>query len=205
MEKPWLLGEALSHLIGARPQDVVFSDNTSVNLFKLLAYACKLSPQRPVIVTERYNFPTDVYIAEGLAHFLGGKLQLRLIDHPDELPAALGPDVGVVYLSHVDYRSSYRWPMRQTSALAHAHGALAFWDLSHAAGAIAVQLEADGADFAVGCGYKYLNGGPGAPAFLWVHPRYSERFWQPLSGWPWRTPVSAPCPNATGPCCRSGS
>ncbi|MCE2878652.1 MAG: aminotransferase class V-fold PLP-dependent enzyme [Comamonadaceae bacterium] len=183
MEKPWLLGEALAPLIGAQPQDVIFTDNTSVNLFKLLAYACKLAPQRPVIVTERYNFPTDVYVAEGLARFLDGKVQLRLIDHPDELPAAMGPDVGVVYLSHVDYRSSYRWPMRQTSALAHAHGALAFWDLSHAAGAIAVELQADGADFAVGCGYKYLCGGPGAPAWLYVRPEHQEKDWPVIAGW----------------------
>jgi kynureninase len=183
MEKPWLLGEAVAHLLGAGPQDVVFSDNTSVNLFKLLAYACKLEPKRAVIVTERHNFPTDVYIAQGLARLLDGRVSVRFIDHPDELPAALGPDVGVVYLSHVDYRSSYRWPMRQTNEAIHRCGALAFWDLSHAAGAIAVNLEDDGADFAVGCGYKYLCGGPGAPAWLYVHPQHQEKDWPAIAGW----------------------
>lgn len=183
LEKPWLLGQALSHLIGAGADDVVFSDNTSVNLFKVLAYAWRLQPGRPVIVTERENFPTDVYVAEGLAHLTDGRAQLRLIDRPEDLSAALGPDVGVVYLSHVDYRSSYRWDMRATSAMAHDRGALAMWDLSHAAGAIAVHLERDGADFAVGCGYKYLCGGPGAPAWLYVHPRHQNRDWPAIAGW----------------------
>ncbi|MBM3362916.1 MAG: aminotransferase class V-fold PLP-dependent enzyme [Betaproteobacteria bacterium] len=195
LEKPWLLGQALSHLLGARPQDVIFSDNTSVNLFKLLAYAWKINPQRPVIVSERYNFPTDIYVAQGLAHFLDGQAQLRLIDHPDELSAALGPDVGVVYLSHVDYRSSYRWPMRQTSQAVHACGALVFWDLSHAAGAIPVELQADGADFAVGCGYKYLCGGPGAPAWLYVHPHHQEKDWPVIAGWMGHEDVFAFAPN----------
>jgi len=195
LEKPWLLGQALSHLLGARPHDVIFSDNTSVNLFKLLAYAWKINPQRPVIVSERYNFPTDIYIAQGLAHFLDGQAQLRLIDHPDELSAALGPDVGVVYLSHVDYRSSYRWPMRQTSQAVNACGALVFWDLSHAAGAIPVELQADGADFAVGCGYKYLCGGPGAPAWLYVHPHHQEKDWPVIAGWMGHEDIFAFAPN----------
>jgi kynureninase len=183
LEKPWLLGEKLAHLIGAGRHDVVFADNTSVNLFKILAYAWQLNPQRPVIVTERENFPTDVYVAEGLARFTGGRAQVRLIDDPAELAGALGPDVGVVYLSHVDYRSSYRWDMAATTAQTHAAGALAMWDLSHAAGAIPVQLEASGADFAVGCGYKYLCGGPGAPSWLYVAPRHQNAAWPVIAGW----------------------
>ena len=183
LEKPWLLGESLAHLLGVGAGDVVFSDSTSVNLFKLLAYGWKLQSPRRVIVTERENFPTDVYVAEGLARFVGDGVRLRLIDGPSDLPAALDDDVAVVYLSHADYRSGYRWNMAQTNQLVHACGALAMWDLSHVAGAIAVELERDGADLAVGCGYKYLCGGPGAPSWLYVHPRHQDREWPVIAGW----------------------
>jgi kynureninase len=121
-----------------------------------------------VIVTERSNFPTDIYMAQGLTAWLDRGYSIKLIDSPEELPAAIGADTAVVMLTHVNYRSGYQYDMRATSALAHAAGALAIWDLAHSAGAVPVDLHADGADLAVGCTYKYLNGGPGAPAFIWV-------------------------------------
>lgn len=184
LEKPRLLGEGIAHLIGAGKSDVVFCDSTSVNLFKILGYAWQLQrTQRPVIVTETYNFPTDVYVAEGLARFVGGQVEVRLIDRPEDLERALTAQVGVLYLSHVDYRSSRRWDMAAVNRQAAAAGILTVWDLSHSAGAVAVDLAGSGADFALGCGYKYLCGGPGAPAWLYVNPRHQDRAWPIIAGW----------------------
>ncbi len=183
LDQPRTLGAGLAPIIGADPQDVVVCDTTTVNLFKLLTYARRLAPERRVIVAERHVFPTDLYVAEGLARQSGGTVELRLIDAPDELHAALGDDVAVVYLSHVDYRSSRRWDMAAVNAAAHAHGALCLWDLSHSAGAVAIDLRGTDADFAVGCGYKYLSGGPGAPALLYVHPRHHDAAWPTICGW----------------------
>lgn len=183
LEKPWLLGEGFAHIVGARPNDVVFCDNTTVNLFKLLAFAWRLRPERPVIVTETHNFPTDLYVAEGLVRFVGAGAALRRIEGPEALDAALTPEVGVIYLSHVDYRSSRRWDMAAVNRKAAAADALTIWDLSHSAGAIPVDLAGTDADFAVGCGYKYLCGGPGAPAWLYVHPRHQDRAWPAIAGW----------------------
>lgn len=183
LEKPWLLGEGFAHIVGARPADVVFCDNTTVNLFKLLAFAWRLRPERPAIVTEAHNFPTDLYVAEGLVRFVGAGAALRRIEGPEELDGALTSDVGVLYLSHVDYRSSRRWDMAAVNRKAAAAGALTIWDLSHSAGAVAVDLAGTGADFAVGCGYKYLCGGPGAPAWLYAHPRHQDRAWPAIAGW----------------------
>ncbi len=183
LEKPWQLGAGLAHILGAGGGDVVFCDNTSVNLYKILGYAWQLERSRPVIVTEAHNFPTDMYVAEGLVRFAGGGASLRRIDEPQELDAALGADVGVLYLSHVDYRSSRRWNMAQVNRKASAAGVLTLWDLSHSAGAIPVDLLGTGADFAVGCGYKYLCGGPGAPAWLFVNPRHQGRAWPVIAGW----------------------
>jgi kynureninase len=183
LEKPWLLGEGLAALIGAGKGDVVFCDSTSVNLYKILAYAWQLDRSRPVIVTEAHNFPTDLYVAEGLVRFAGGKASLRRIQEPAELDAALRGDVGVLYLSHVDYRSSRRWNMAEVNRKARAAGVLTLWDLSHSAGAIPVDLLGTESDFAVGCGYKYLCGGPGAPAWLFVHPSHQDRAWPVIAGW----------------------
>jgi kynureninase len=183
---PKRLGNRLAPLIGALDGEVVVTDTTSVNLFKALAAALEMQAgdsARRVIVTERSNFPTDIYMAEGLARWLDRGYRIQLIDSPQELPAALGAETAVVMLTHVNYRTGYQYDMRAASALAHAAGALALWDLAHSAGALAVDLNADGADLAVGCTYKYLNGGPGAPAFIWVPQRHQERFQQPLSGW----------------------
>lgn len=186
-ELPRRLGNKLAALIGAREDEVVVTDTTSINLFKVLAAAIRVqredAPSRKIIVSETHNFPTDLYIAEGLADLLRDGYQLRLIDSPDELEGALGDDVAVTMLTHVNYKSGHMYDMAAVSALAHQHGALAIWDLAHSAGAVPVDLHAGGADYAIGCTYKYLNGGPGSPAFVWVAPRLRERFWQPLSGW----------------------
>ena len=136
-----------------------------------------------MIVAERGCFPTDLYVAEGLVEFARGDLELRLIDEPDGLDTALGPDVAVVTLSHVDYRTGRRWDLPAVTGQVQAHGAAMVWDLAHSAGVMPIDLTGAGADFAVGCTYKYLNGGPGAPAFLWAHPRHLDGFSSPLTAW----------------------
>jgi kynureninase len=188
-ELPKRLGNLLAPLIGGADGEVVVTDTTSVNLFKALAAALMMQAHDPVragrrvIVTERSNFPTDIYMAQGLTAWLDRGYTIKLIDSPDELPAAIDADTAVVMLTHVNYRSGHQYDMKASSALAHASGALIIWDLAHSAGAVPVDLHADGADLAVGCTYKYLNGGPGAPAFIWVPKKHQERFQQPLSGW----------------------
>ncbi|MBS1177156.1 MAG: kynU [Proteobacteria bacterium] len=179
------IGDKIAQLIGAKPGECVAADSTSVNLFKVLSAALTIAradaPQRMRIVSERSNFPTDLYIAEALAAERG--LELVLADNPEELPALLDARCAVLMLTHVNYRTGRMHDMAALTQLAHAAGALALWDLAHSAGAVPVDLRGSGADFAIGCGYKYLNGGPGAPAFVWVAPRHAERFWQPLAGW----------------------
>ena len=185
---PQRLGARIADLIGAGADEVVAADTTSVNLFKVLATAIRIAqhtdPARRVIVSERSNFPTDLYIAQGLCQSHGCRLQLV---EADGVQQALGPQVAVLMLTHVNYRTGAMHDMAALTSAAHAAGALMVWDLAHSAGAVPVDLHGANADFAVGCGYKYLNGGPGAPAFLWVHPRHSARtdlpFMQPLSGW----------------------
>lgn len=176
------LGNKLAPLIGAAPDTVRVCDSTSVNLFKLLAAALMLRPGRTVIVSEADNFPTDLYIAEGLTALLGQQHQLRLVS-ADALAGALDDEVAVLLLSHVNYRTGRLHDMAALTAAAHAKGALTLWDLAHSAGAMPVQLHAADADFAVGCGYKYLNGGPGAPAFLYAAPKHHDGLVAPLSGW----------------------
>jgi kynureninase len=182
IELPRRVGDKLARLIGAGPGEVVAADSTSVNLFKTLAAALSLNPDRRTILSERDNFPTDLYIAEGLMALLAKGHRLRLVDG-DAVEAAIDSDTAVVMLTHVNYRTGAMHNMAAVTAAAQRAGALMLWDLAHSAGAVPVDLTAAGADFAVGCGYKYLNGGPGAPAFLWVAPRHQERFVQPLSGW----------------------
>ena len=181
---PQRLGNRIAPLIGADQDEVVVTDSTSINLFKVLAAAMAIttqdSPNRRVVVSERRNFPTDLYIAEGLCKERG--FALRLVE-PEEIGSALTGDVAVLMLTHVNYRTGAMHDMTAVTAAAHAAGALMVWDLAHSAGAVPVTLKASGADFSVGCSYKYLNGGPGAPAFVWVNPQHADRFWQPLSGW----------------------
>jgi kynureninase len=183
-ELPQRLGDRIATLVGARAGEVVATDSTSINLFKVLSAALSIAradaPARRTIVSERSNFPTDLYIAEALCRERG--MTLRLVE-AQELGAALDGDVAVLMLTHVNYRTGAMHDMRAVTQAAHAAGALVVWDLAHSAGAVEVDLHAADADFAIGCGYKYLNGGPGAPAFVWVHPRHADRFWQPLAGW----------------------
>lgn len=183
IDLPTRVGGKIGTLIGAEADSVVAADSTSINLFKCLSAALALRPDRTVIVSEKSNFPTDLYMAEGLSALLGGRHELRLIEDPNELPDALKDDVAVLMLTHVNYRTGYMHDMKTVTDAAHAAGALTLWDLAHSAGAVPVDLATAKADFAVGCGYKYLNGGPGAPAFLYVAPRYQEAASQPLTGW----------------------
>lgn len=184
-EMPKRLGDKLAPLVGAKAGEVVVTDTTSINLFKALAAAVHAQAHtgRKVIITERSNFPTDIYMAQGLTSWLERGYEVRLVDSPDRLPAAITAETAVVMLTHVNYRTGYQHDMAATSALAHQHGALIVWDLAHSAGAVPLDLHADGADFAVGCTYKYLNGGPGSPAFIWVPQRKQDQFSHPLSGW----------------------
>ena len=181
---PQRVGDKIARLVGVGAGELVVADSTSVNLFKVLSAALNIvaadAPERRRIVSERSNFPTDLYIAESLARERG--FELVLCD-ADQLPAHLDQRAAVLMLTHVNYRTGRMHDMAALSRAAHEAGALTVWDLAHSAGAVPLSLANDGADFAVGCGYKYLNGGPGAPAFVWAHPRHAERFWQPLAGW----------------------
>jgi kynureninase len=183
-ELPQRLGNKIAQLIGAAPGEVVATDSTSINLYKVLSAALHIAaqdaPERKVIVSERSNFPTDLYIAEALCRERGFRLQLV---EPEEITAALTAEVAVLMLTHVNYRTGAMHDMAAVTAAAHAAGVLTVWDLAHSAGAVPVALNAAKADFSIGCGYKYLNGGPGAPAFVWVNPKHADRFWQPLAGW----------------------
>jgi kynureninase len=176
------------HLLGAAPGQVVVSDSTSVNLYKLAAAALDARPGRTVVVTDRGNFPTDRYVLEGLA--AARRLRLELVESDElqgptaeALAALVDERTALVSLSHVDYRSGALADMAAINALAHDAGALTLWDLCHSAGSVPVELEASGTDLAVGCTYKYLNAGPGAPAFLYVRRELAERLRQPIWGW----------------------
>ena len=182
LQQPRALGAALSRVLGCGADDVLVTDGTSINHHKLLRLALAAAAPRRTVVIEDDVFPSNRYAAEAIAH--AGSANLRGIDSVAGLEAALAPgDVAVVSLSHVDYRSGQRLDMAACTALAHRHGALVLWDLSHSAGALAVDLLGSDADVAVGCGYKYLCGGPGAPSWLYVHPRWQESAWPALAGW----------------------
>ena len=182
IDAPRRLGDRLAPLIGARSGEVLVADSTSINLYKVLHAALSLQQgQRKKVVSERSNFPTDLYIADSVVRAHGG--ELVLVDSPDEIPALLDEHCAVLMLTHVHYRSGRMHDMALLTRWAHQAGALTVWDLAHSAGAVPVDLLGAAADFAVGCGYKYLNGGPGAPAFVWVHPRHLGQSFQPLMGW----------------------
>jgi len=182
IDLPRRVGSKIAPLVGGASDEVVAADSTSVNLFKCIVAAADINRPRSMIVTERGEFPTDVYVAEGVEQVTDGRLRHRLCE-PEDLATSIDGDTAAVVLSHVHYRSAQVRDMAALTAKAHAVGALTIWDLSHSAGAIRVDLNAAGADFAVGCGYKYLNGGPGAPAFLFAARRHHAAMRSPLTGW----------------------
>ncbi|TME51304.1 MAG: kynureninase, partial [Chloroflexi bacterium] len=182
IEAPARIGDKIARLIGAGAGEVIVADSTSVNLFKLLAGALRIQPGRHFILTEASNFPTDVYIAQGLIDLLGGNHALRVVERT-EIERSLDGSVAVLMLTHVDYATGAIHDMRRITAAAQKFGALMLWDLSHSAGAVPVNLNASQVDLAVGCGYKYLNGGPGAPAYVFVAKGLQDALQSPLSGW----------------------
>jgi kynureninase len=181
IDTPARLGARIAPLIGAGADEVIVADSTSANLFKLIVAACLARPDRATILTESGNFPTDLYVAQGIAATLPGR-QVRTAPAHD-IAAAIDGDTAVVVLTHVHYKTGAMFDMAAITAAAHAAGALILWDLSHSAGAVELDLTGCGADFAVGCGYKYFNGGPGAPAFLFVARRLQKALRSPLTGW----------------------
>ena len=193
IDRPPALGGRIARLIGAEPDEVLVAETTAINLFKVLAAALDLNPGRATVLSDRQNFPTDLYMAQGLAVLLGDRCRLSLVDE-DGVVDAIDADTAVGMLTEVNYRTGRRHDMAQVTRAAHNNGALVIWDLAHSAGAIPVDFnrplgldgrrgDGQGADFAVGCGYKYLNGGPGAPAFLFVARRWQDRVRPVLSGW----------------------
>ena len=183
MELAGRVGGKLAPIIGADPEDVIACDSTSVNIFKLMSAALKLNPGRPVILSEKRNFPTDLYIAQGLVEYLGAPYEVRLIEDGVDVADHLSNEIGLVMLTQVDYRTGRKLDMAGITEAVHKSGALVLWDLAHSAGAFPVDLRGANADFAVGCGYKYLNGGPGAPAFLYCAKAHQDRIQPLMSGW----------------------
>ena len=182
MDLPGTLGNRIGRLVGAEPGTVVLGDTLSIKVYQALASALELRPGRRMILSDTGNFPSDLYIADGLCRTLGRDHALRLVD-PEGVPDAIDDGVAVVMLTEVDYRTGRRHDMTAITARVHAAGALVIWDLAHSAGASPVQLARDRADFAVGCTYKYLNSGPGGPAFIYVAPRHADAVRPALSGW----------------------
>ena len=189
-DAPRRIGEKIAQLVGAKEGQVVVSDSTSVNLFKLVVAALQLQGNRDRIVSDRMNFPSDLYIMQGAIELLGGQHELVTIDakdsvHPDldKLYGLIDERTALVELSHVMFKSGYLYDMQKITRHAHEVGALVIWDLCHSVGAMPIELDASGADMAVGCTYKYLNGGPGSPAFLYLRRRLQSKFEQPIWGW----------------------
>jgi kynureninase len=190
-ETPRRVGEKIAGLVGAAQGQVLVSDSTSVNLFKLASTALQLRPQRTKIITDKLNFPSDLYILQGLVHVLGGRHEIVRIGSQDgdltpdleAMLAAIDENTALVTLSHVVYKSGYLYDMAAITDKAHQVGALVLWDLSHSVGAVPIELDAAGTDFAIGCTYKYLNGGPGSPAFLYVNKSLQEQATSPICGW----------------------
>ena len=180
IDAPQRIGAKIAALIGARPDEVIVADSTSVNLFKLIVAAAALAPGRPQLLSEAGNFHTDLHIAAGAAELAG--LRLDVVGR-ESLDSAIGPETNLLLLTHVHFTAGFRVDMSEVTARAKAAGALTLWDLSHSAGAVPLDLNGAGAELAVGCGYKYLNGGPGAPAFLYVARALQDRLMPPLRGW----------------------
>lgn len=179
---PQQVGDKIGELIGAQQGQVICCDSISINLFKVLSAALKMNPRRKVIATTRDNFPTDIYMVQGLLDLLGEEYSIRYVDEAS-ISSQLTDDIAVLMLTQVNFRSGLKLDMKGITEQAHAKGILTLWDLAHSAGAFPVCLDDCNVDFAVGCSYKYLNGGPGAPAFIYVARRHQDSYQQPLSGW----------------------
>jgi len=189
-EKPTNLGARLAELIGAQPDEVVVCDTTSVNLFKLSAAALRYQQGRNEVISDEFNFPTDLYIYQGVIDLLGNKHHLELIKSEDSISitdaaaaAAISDNTALVALTQVAFKSAFMYDIEKITAIAHQSGALTLWDLSHSIGAVPLELNKWGADLAVGCTYKYLNGGPGSPAFLYIRKELQEKLSSPIWGW----------------------
>jgi len=182
MAQPTEIGNRIARLIGAEAGHVVMGDTLSIKVYQALASALKMRPDRRVILSDSGNFPSDLYMAQGLIDTLGQGYELRVVA-PEDVSSAITSDVAVTLITEVDYRTGRRHNMREITQVAHEHGALTIWDLAHSAGAVDTDLSGCNADFAVGCTYKYLNGGPGAPAFIYVAPRHADIAKPALSGW----------------------
>ncbi|WP_050928054.1 kynureninase [Aestuariivita boseongensis] len=182
MAQPMELGDRVGKLIGAEPGHVTMGDTLSIKVYQALASALELQSDRKVVLSDNGNFPSDLYMAEGLLRTLGPEYELRVVD-PEAVEENITEDIAVLMITEVDYRTGRKHNMAALTAKAHAVGALTVWDLAHSAGALPVEVAGAGADFAVGCTYKYLNGGPGAPAFIYVAPRHAGRAVPALSGW----------------------
>jgi len=183
IDLPISIGEKIAPLIGAAAGQTICCDSISVNLFKLLSCALQLNPERKVVLSQQDNFPTDLYMAQGLQSMLGkSRCELKQVAS-DKLLESFNQDVAVLMLTHVNFRTGEMHAMRELTQHAQHKGVLVIWDLAHSAGALPVELDSCNVDFAVGCGYKYLNGGPGAPAFVYVAKRHQNRLKQPLTGW----------------------
>lgn len=183
IDLPLSVGEKIAPLIGAAKGQLICCDSISVNLFKMLACALQLNSGRRLIVSQQDNFPTDLYIAQGLQSLLGkSRCELKQV-RAEQLIESLNEDVAVLMLTHVNFRTGEMHDMQTLTQCAHEKGILVVWDLAHSAGAVPVELDDCQVDFAVGCGYKYLNGGPGAPAFIYVAKRHQDKLQQPLTGW----------------------
>jgi len=179
---PQTVGDKVGALIGAKQGQVVCCDSISINLFKVLSAAIKMQPTRKVIATTRDNFPTDIYMVQGLLDLLGEEYTIRYVDEHN-IESELSDDIAVLMLTQVNFRTGNKLDMQRVTSQAHDKGILTLWDLAHSAGAFVVELDECQVDFAVGCTYKYLNGGPGAPAFVYVAERHQSKYKQPLSGW----------------------
>ena len=183
LELPERVGARIAPLVGAGADEVIAADSVSLNLFKLLGALMVKARGRGVVVADKGNFPTDLYMAQGLARLLEGAGATLRLTAPEDFESALGSGVAVATVSHVDFRTGRRRDLRALTATARACGVPLVWDLSHSAGAVALQLNEDGVEYAVGCGYKYLNGGPGAPGFLYVAREFQDALESPLTGW----------------------
>jgi kynureninase len=181
-DQPRRMGDRIGRLVGAETGSVIMGDTLSLKMYQALAAALAMCPHRKVVLSDNGNFPTDLYMAEGLIATLGRGHELRLVA-PEEIEASLSDEIALLYLTEVDYRTGRRHDMAKLTSSARAVGILTIWDLAHSAGALPVDLAGVGADFAAGCTYKFLNGGPGAPAFLYVAPRHSDQARAALSGW----------------------